>query len=533
MNNIFTINKNEGEVKKELLDDLKKVSKQYQKKYPDTKHFVTRDYYRQYGRFSEKDYAEIFGSFGNFKEQTFTGIKPKKGYHRDQINVTRDYSQITKKRYFVSSIIAGAPVDTYFMESVINYCNVMDAELILIPMRGEHKNDSFDPGIYNKYRSYFATEITFNDNLKALDLKLNPTQKNPLTGLKSIGHKSLSLIVASPKQDMELVPVSNRTLPHMLHSTGCINSAFYSDDRIGIIAQEDHVIGGLIIEIQDSEIFHIRQVQGNIDGSFSDLDINYSGNSVIESNVEAFVMGDYHSGSECPETIKIWKECIRLTDPEFIIFHDLLDCKSINKYEENNITYRATLPDYAKTLRDEFNYIGESLETWSDEFPDSTLVITKGNHDMWLDDYLQQGKYARPEEAHNHLFALDLAKLLIYKKNPLAEYIKSHFDVPNIIWLGIDDDFILSGVQCGAHGSIGSNGTRGSIVGMENQYGNCIVGHSHSPRILRQAVSVGTSTKLNLGYNAGGGSSWLNSSCILFKGGQKQIISNVEGSWKI
>ena len=64
-----------------------------------------------------------------------------------------------------------------------------------------------------------------------------------------------------------------------------------------------------------------------------------------------------------------------------------------------------------------------------------------------------------------------------------------------------EKDYKLHGVHIGAHGDKGNNGSRGSIQQLELSYGNAVIGHSHSPGILRNIWQVGTSTKLILDYN--------------------------------
>ena len=67
---------------------------------------------------------------------------------------------------------------------------------------------------------------------------------------------------------------------------------------------------------------------------------------------------------------------------------------------------------------------------------------------------------------------------------------------------------------------------------MELAYGSCVIGHIHSPEILRNAFCVGTSTHLSLEYNKGP-SSWCNTSCLVHKNGSKQLINCIKGNWRV
>jgi hypothetical protein len=101
-----------------------------------------------------------------------------------------------------------------------------------------------------------------------------------------------------------------------------------------------------------------------------------------------------------------------------------------------------------------------------------------------------------------------------------------------IKWLKRDEDLRLADIQLGAHGDKGANGARGGLQSMEFAYGNSVTGHSHSPEVLRGAWQVGTSSHLKLGYNVGP-SSWLNSSCLVYPNGQRQLINAIKGKYRI
>ena len=244
-------------------------------------------------------------------------------------------------------------------------------------------------------------------------------------------------------------------------------------------------------------------------------------------------MGDLHSGSEDELAIEAWKDCIKLTKPKYVVMHDVMDNASINPHEEKNIVYNANLPEFAKTLENEMNLLGNTLKRWATEFNKTQFVITKGNHCIWLTKYLEQGKYARQDQAHNHRFALSLAPYVLDNKNPIAEYINKIFKIKNIKFLEVDDDFKIKKQQLGYHGHRGSNSGKSSAAGLELSQGMGIFGHTHSCSVLRGVMIVGTSTKLKLSYNKDGASSWTHSSGLLYPSGHKTLIISVEGKWKI
>jgi len=436
-----------------------------------------------------------------------------------------------KRTYFVTSAIAGCPLDKDFFNVIELFCKESKAKLIVLPMRGiGSKDEQYDEDVLEQLSDYFYTDYTFNSNLEAFDVALNPNQINPLTGLQRITKKS-SVLVASPKQNMEPIPVSNVGTPHIIHSTGSVTNAMYKQNRIGMLATEDHVIGGLIIEVADDEIFHIRQVQAGENGSFYDLNKRYTKKGVVEASAKAFVMGDTHCGNEDPTAINAWHEVIDLVQPKNVFIHDLVDSRSVSHHEEHNLNAKVNRDDVFKFLETELDNVGEWIKEWSSRHPKVEFRVVKSNHDEHIDRYLDEGRYVK--DHHNLKTALELAIYRVNGLDPVQQYLYNRIGKPkNFTWLKRDEDFKIAGCQLAAHGDKGPNGSFGTIVNIEKSYLNSITGHTHTPRILRNAWQVGTSTKLRLPYTKGP-SSWLHASAILYENGQKQMIISIDGAWRL
>jgi hypothetical protein len=534
MEKLFPEIKVSQDVKDRLLE---KAFKFYEENKEDCPVCLSRDYFTKNSSITKHVIETTFGNYNQFikvLKKKYEIEDEKENITRDDFNIIKDESnKKNKRKYFVTSAIAGAEISIPFLKSIKTYCKQNKAELIVLPMRGIHKKDIFLPHVLKEIENYICTKIKFNNNLQAKDFRVLPSMMKPLTGLARIGSKETSLIVASPKQQVETVAVSNRTLPHVLFTTGTLSVPDYADDRLGILGDQDNIVGGLIVEIRDEEIFHIRMVGSDNKGCFYDLDNYYTQNGVKKSKIEAFVMGDLHSGSEDEQAIKAWKDCIKLTKPKYVVMHDVMDNASINPHEKKNIVYSANLPEFAKTLESELNTLGNTLKKWTSEFSKTKFIVTKGNHDLWLTKYLQQGEYALKEQAHNHRFALSLAPYVLDEKNPIAEYINKKFNLKNITWLEVDDDFKVLKQQLGYHGHKGSNSGKSSAAGLELSQGMGIFGHTHTCSVLRGVMIVGTSTKLKLSYNKDGASSWTHSSALLYPSGHKTLIIVVEGNYKI
>jgi len=447
-------------------------------------------------------------------------------------------------RFFITTAITGCNVDKNFLKSAVSYCEKNKAQLLVLVASDPAHNRSGFKGEYlgsvDRDLVHSGLVVTadtaLNSNLYISTIKLSAKNVDPITGLDRISQKNGSFIYASPKQRLRAVAVSNEKLPHVLMTTGAITVPNYStknymSERTGYIANNDHVMGGMIVEIEDDEIFHYRQVQADKSGSFIDFGIQYKkdgGTKLVAP--EALVMGDWHSGSVDPTAKKAWFEIATNLKTKRLVVHDGFDGFAINHHERNNRIIRALRAmerkDYLKAEMEEY---AQDLREMSELV--SEIVIVKSNHDEFLKRWLADGKYT--EDPINHRYALDLAAAMLDGHDPLKWAIEQTQIVnnENLTWLDRDDDYIIAGIQLGAHGDKGSNGSRGSLMAMERAYGNSVTGHTHSPEILRGAWQVGTTSLLKLSYNEGP-SSWFHSCCLVYPNGSRQLINSVEGNYR-
>lgn len=489
---------------------------------------LTREYYRSNGKYPPEAYVEVFGSWMEFKRAARAATE----VNRDSLHIRKTHRRkSTGKRYFVTAAVAGAGLNHEFFESVQGYCEQNNAELVILPMRGVlSRQEGYSDELVNLV-DHMATDFTFNSNLRALDFIIAPQQINPLTGLGRFGQKQSSIIVSSPKQQMITVPTANVKLPHILHSTGVITRPPYRSTRQGALAQQDNIYGGLVVEIQDDKVFHLRQVQADKTGMFYDLDYAYSGRECEKANAKAVVLGDVHTGHEDVKAIQASREQIKLLKPEYVFLHDFFDGTSISHHHMKDMKAQVRRPPHIDTLEKELDLNVQSLTEWATMFPEVTFVIVRSNHDEHLDRYLAEGRYVH--DRFNHLLSLRLAEYYIRGLNPIEEYVKSKADLTNVKWLRREDDFKIAGTQLAAHGDMGPNGSRGSAQNMEKAYGNSMTGHSHTPGILRGAKIVGCNCVLDRDFTKGQPSSWLHTNGTLYANGMFQLLNSFEGDWRI
>jgi len=453
-------------------------------------------------------------------------------------------SKIKKhKKFVVTTAVTGCTVDINFYESIKNYCTKNKALLlVLVASDPAHNKDrggygSIDEKLSSEAIVFEDTEL--NSNLFLNTIKLSAKHIDPITGLDRIGQRSGTFVFASPKQRLHMVATSNVKLPHALMTTGAITlpnyvTDLYMSERTAYIARNDHIMGALILEIKNDNEYHYRQIQSSNDGSFIDLGNRYFPNGEVEFQTpSAIVLGDWHAGSTDPMVIKCTEEMLNQLKPANIVLHDAFDGLSINHHEDGNQISLAQKVLFGKaSLEGEMERLASDIEHFL-SFK-ATVYIIKSNHDEFLCKYyLQHGKYT--EDPHNHRYALPLASAMLDGLDPLKFAVENKFKNSKssslVKWLKRDDDFLIAGIQLGAHGDKGPNGSRGSLQNMEKAYGNSITGHSHTPGILRGAWAVGTSSFLKLNYNHGP-SSWLHTHCLVYEDGSRQLINMIDGKWR-
>jgi len=442
------------------------------------------------------------------------------------------------RRFVITTAVVGCPVHKGFLKSIRTYCKRNDAMLLVLPSADPASGNawSLDPKL-GKDHIVFG-DISLNSNFFISGIKLSAKAIDPSTGLDRIGQRHGSFIYASPKQRLKFMPVSNVKHPHAEMTPGAItlpryNSQRFMSERTAYIANHDHVMGAMIVEIADNKRYHFRPIQADSEGNFVDLGDFYTGNSVSKMFAEAFSLGDWHSGETDPSAVRAWKEVIDLVKPKKLFIHDGFNGMSINPHEKEKQISRAILADKGTLdLKAEITHFAKDLDMLASLPGIEQIIVVKSNHDVFLERWLEQGDWTK--DPANYKLSLRLAGAMADGHNPLqfgAEMLGLKAK-SSIKWLSIDEDYFIARIQCGAHGHKGPKGSRGNIKGMERAYGQCVTGHSHGPEILRGAYQNGTSSYLKLAYNEGP-SDWVHSSTLIYSNGMRQMINSFDGDWHL
>ncbi len=444
--------------------------------------------------------------------------------------------QATKKAkvFFVTTAVVGAPVFKEALDSVKRFCNRNKAELLVIPAAdpAASVSEGLDPILAKENLVFENTSL--NENLSIFTLKLSAKQIQPTTGLARIGQRNKSFIFASPKQSLEYTPISNNKLPHALMTTGAITLPEYGTNkymsmRTAFIAEHDHVLGGIIVELEAGGMYHFRQVQFNKDGSFSDMGTKYYPNKKEEvDNVKAIILGDWHFGATCHVVEKTTYQMIADLNPEMVVLHDLNNGAATNHHIKNTAVTKAKIASI--TIEEELGNISKFLKKLETDYSLKSIEVVKSNHDEWLNRYLENGEY--PWDKNNFEIAHELAIAMFKGKDPMEVGIRKFNKLTKTNFRQRDEDLILFGIQLGAHGDRPGRHGGMPLMEVEKAYSKAVIGHAHTAAIMRGVFRVGTSTELREAY-AKGPISWTNTHCVINKDGSRQLINIINGKYTI
>lgn len=432
------------------------------------------------------------------------------------------------KKYFITTIVPGAKLNINFMDAVASYCKINKAEVLFIPSAKTRKEDEVDEN-HNWYGKLVErNDHKLNNNLLLSLIPISPTQPDPIQGLERISNKEHSVIYASPKQRLKSVASPSLVLPRVIMTPGACTNPYAKATRAGMISNMDHVMGGIIVEVVSNTIYHFRQVQADRFGHFVDMGVKYlQKDRTVKMKTAAIIAGDWHSGYTDPVVRKATVDMLGFFKPNDLILHDFFDGISVNHHIDHKFILKAMMGEQ-NNLSSELQMTAVELSVLANKA--KNIKIVKSNHDEFLDKWLEEGKYL--EDTTNHIIGLELALAKARGQDPLQYGLSKYQNFKNVTFLKTDESYKLTpkGIECGAHGHLGANGARGSNSGMEKAYTNSVTGHSHSPEIQRGAWTVGTSSYLKLNYNRGP-SSWMQTHCIVYENGSRQLINMIQGKW--
>ena len=455
-------------------------------------------------------------------------------HHKNNLSKLKTFN-----RFVVTTAVSGAKIDKQFYSALKLYCKVNKAVLIVIPCMDRTKKTiqgaewNIDGSLHKEIIAFRRVEL--NSSISILPLMTDANSTNPAKQLKQFGKSYGSVILNSPKQNLEYVATKLNKLPHAIMTTGAITQPSYRNEQ-GIEQQRelfsdlDHVIGAIVVEIEDDEIYHFRTIsQPTGQTGFYDLGKAY-GTPVKQSKASCVVVfGDYHTGSTDAGAKQSGLRLVKQVKAAELLLHDFFDGASCNHHESNR---KITLfKNKMSSIEEEGKLCAEELQDLSKYV--KTLTMVESNHNEFLSRYLQEARFIN--DMTNYRSGLELSLAMIDGKNPVKSLIEKYLDDKTrkkINWLKRDQSYEIGEVELGSHGDKGPNGSGGTKASVELSYSAAVIGHSHTPGILRRIYQVGTKSLLNLNYTVGP-SSWMHTDAIVYTNGQVQLINHINGKYAI
>jgi hypothetical protein len=369
------------------------------------------------------------------------------------------------------------------------------------------------------------------------ELNILPTSLNPLSQMEAYNGRN-SNIVPHAKYAMTGVAAVGSEGCKLNFTTGTVTQRNYIQKRIGILSEQYHGYGALLVEVCGDGNWFVRQLQAAEDASIRDFDLKAAQGEVTTGNpIAAISWGDVHVRVIDPVVRELaWGKggMLDTLKPAEQFVHDILDQRSRNHHEIKDpiSTYRKW-KDGKESVSDEVAEVAEWLRT--DAYrPWCKTIVVPSNHHEALERWVKDADWKT--DPVNAMFYLEAAKALLLGERDLFAWAIAHTATPGpwsetVEFLETDESYIVAGVELGQHGHLGLNGARGNHKSFVKLGRPATTGHEHTAAIHLWNWVAGTSTKLRIGYNRGP-SSWSHSHVIQYPEGTRSMVTMFGGKWR-
>ncbi len=376
------------------------------------------------------------------------------------------------------------------------------------------------------------------------EMNILPTAVRPLSGFDTYTGTSSGIF---PHAKLALVSVPSGKLERTKfnYTTGAITKVNYIQKTAGLKAEFHHVYGGLLVEVDVKGRWWVRQLVADRQGTICDLDLIAMGGRIRKGRrVEAINWGDVHGARVDPKVaLAAWGKdgILDVLRPKYQFMHDLVDFRSRNHHDTGNphIAFEKHVEGY-ESVEEELQDVVALIK--GARRPGCKMIVVDSNHDNAMGRWLREADYRRdPVNARFFLKCQSRVYEGIYEKDErfhLVEYALQELGCPEeVVFLREDESFIIcssdgrEGIECGIHGHLGPNGSRGTPGGIGRIGRRVNTGHTHQAGIRDGVWTAGTTSELDLGYNRGP-SSWSHSHIITYETGKRAISTMYLDAWR-
>lgn len=489
-------------------------------------------------------------------KKPLVGGKKQAAHKKETLPVTGDI-----KRYILTSAQNNTHVHDTFWANVEAMAKHYDAQ-IMVGTFSYNQNNFGQLAVKNGTKKATEETLWFDPKVKPYitdkkieiapgliwcgNMNIMPTEDNPISGLETYGGAA-SVIFPHAKIEMRSIATTPDLPVKMIYTTGAATLMNYLQKKLGIKAEHHHRYAFLLVEVDSSGEWWVRQVAARKNGrEIQDLNVLVADGAVVttEAKADAITWGDLHSTISQPEVIEAAQTMLDALQPKFQFLHDIMEGISINRHYIKH----GPLPHlyFQRWLRG-LHRVDEELKLTKNVLvkylrPWCKTIVPDSNHDgPWLQSWLQKFDY-RFDPANAELF-LRLQNFMYSqirsgtqpKNVNLIKYAlenEAGMTPGSVRFLLPDESFPVGEVECGMHGHLGPNGSFGSPANLSKIGKKATTAHTHSCGIYHGLYVAGTSSKLTRDWDyTVGPSSWSHSHVILYPNGQRTIITIKKGKW--
>ena len=508
---------------------------------------------------SSRKIAEIYGvgksTIGDLlRKETYTEFwekeedKPTAGGYIKRPEESR--RKLKGKRFVFTSAQNNTYVHDGFLKALEVYCKHNNSELMvgtyIYNKKGFQSGATEDTWFDPKIRDYIVDEsCQIAEGLVwSGELNILPTAKNPMSGMQNYVNQE-SCIIPHAKLQMLSLPAPLHTGARFMYTTGTVTQRQYRPQKAGQLAEHHHSFSALVVEIDDDGDWFVRQLSGEkVTGNFYDIANGveyYTREGVTDGHCVAGInWGDIHAAKVDEDVAETsWGKggIIDILKPSVQFLHDFFDMKNRNHHNINDPYFKFKMHvQGTESVLGEIIDSGNLMKTMLR--PDVKTVVVQSNHDLALQQYLRKEDYRGDPVNAEFFLEMQLKtyqNIRLNKDFCVLEYaMKKYVDgLDNVEFIDGSSPYKVAGISKESHGSEGNNGSRPSTATFRAWGCKVTIGHQHAANILDGVWVAGVSGKLDMGYNAVGGSSWSHSHVVTYLNGKRVMITLKQGKkWR-
>lgn len=430
------------------------------------------------------------------------------------------------------------------------YARAIDAEILIAGFTYQQRRHTDRETLTGQYRAELRPFLRFDrfecgPVIFCAEMNTLPTAARPLEGLLTYS-QGRPAVYPHTKIALEVAPAMPGALAPVMLTTGAVTVPNYIAKKAGLKAEFHHVLGAVIVETDGARAW-CRSISATRDGAFQDLDARVERGQVsFGHRVEGITWGDIHLPTVPAENMAALFDgpgaMLDALRPRYQFFHDLFDFPMTSRHVDGDPLHRAEMA--ARGLTGIAAHIAEGprfLRATEREWCRS--VVVKSNHDARLDRWVREAIDRRDVENVEYWHRLNLARLEAFRLGledfDLVLWALQDADprrLEGIDFIPIGGSIVIcqasGGIECGMHGHLGPNGSRGTASGLSRMASRITIADKHTPQIHDGVYVAGVTGALDQGYNKGP-SGWRHAHVVTYPNGKRAIVvQESDASWR-